>query len=136
MKITSLNFSNAIAFGDKVLNEENRKNVENLRLKFDSLKNDGIPVGDCFYRMPEGHNANLSTADKKYRAGLSSWGDNLIISEKLPSYNMKLAVVEPDGNVLYSDSIDDLEPENVEANSQKEKEANDFLSEVLPKFLK
>lgn len=136
MKISSLNFANAIAFGDKVLNEENRKNVENLRLKFDSLKNDGIPVGDCFYRMPEGHNANLSTADKKYRAGLSSWGDNLIISEKLPSYNMKLAVVEPDGNVLYSDSIDDFELENVEANSQKEKEANDFLSEVLPKFLK
>ncbi len=136
MKITSLNFSNAIAFGDKVLNEENRKNVENLRLKFDSLKNDGIPVGDCFYRMPEGHNANLSTADKKYRAGLSSWGDNLIISENIPLYNMRKAVIEPDGNVLYSDSIDDFELENVEANSQKEKEANDFLSEVLPKFLK
>lgn len=136
MKTYGISSRNAISFGDRVLNDQNKKFVEDLRAKFDSFKENGIPVGDCFYKIPEGQNANLATADKKYKAGISNWGDNLIISEKLPCYDLKKAVIEPDGNVFYSQSVDEKEIEEIKQDSPLAQAVNEFLEKVLPKFVK
>lgn len=135
MRLNAISATKSISFGDRILNDKNKSSVDALRSRFDSFKENGIPVGDCFYRIPEGHNANLSTADKKYKAGLSCWGNNLIISENLPYSDMKKAVIEPDGNVFYTESVDEAEIENVKTGSQTAQRVNEFLQEVLPKFL-
>lgn len=124
----------AVSFGDKILNEDNKNSVRKLREKFDDLKENGIPVGDCFYTVPEERNVNLTTNDKKYKAGLSCWGHNLIISEKLPSYDTKKAVISPDGDVFYTDSVDDFDIENVESDSPLSVKVNEFLTHALNKF--
>ena len=136
MRINSIIANQGIGFGAKILNVQNEDSVRQLRAKFDNLKENGIPVGDCFYSIPTDRNMNLTTNDKKYKAGMSSWGDNLIISEKMPDGDMKKAVVEPDGNVLFCDSVDNSDVEDVEENSEKAEAVNSFLQKILPEFLK
>lgn len=134
----TINFTSnikAVSFGDKILNENNKNSVSKLREKFDDLKENGIPIGDCFYTVPEERNINLTTNDKKYKAGLSCWGHNLIISEKLPSSDTKKAVIAPDGDVFYTDSVDDFDIKNVESDSPLSVKVNEFLTKALNKFL-
>ena len=135
MKINSIIANHCIGFGAKILNEQNEDSVRQLRAKFDDLKQNGIPVGDCFYTIPEDKNVNLTTNDKKYKAGMSCWGDNLVISEKMPDGDMKKAVIAPDGDVLFCDSLDNNEIEYVEENSDKVNYVNDFLNKILSKFI-
>ena len=136
MRINSIIANQGIGFGAKILNEQNEDSVRRLRAKFDNLKENGIPVGDCFYTIPEDKNANLTTNNKKYKAGMSSWGDNLIISEKMPDGDMKKAVIGPDGDVLFCDSVDNNEIEDFEENLEKAEAVNSFLQKILPEFLK
>lgn len=136
MRINSIIANQGIGFGAKILNVQNEDSVRRLRAKFDNLKENGIPVGDCFYTIPEGRNVNLTTNDKKYKAGMSSWGDNLIISEKMPDGDMKKAVIGPDGDVLFCESLDNDEIEDFEENSEKAEAVNSFLQKILPEFLK
>lgn len=135
MRINSIIANQGIGFGARILNEQNEDSVRQLRAKFDNLKQNGIPVGDCFYMIPEDRNVNLTTNDKKYKAGVSSWGDNLIISEKMPDGDMKKAVVTPEEDVLFCDSVDNNEIEYVEENTATANSVNDFLGKILSKFL-
>lgn len=136
MRINSIIANQGIGFGAKILNVQNEDSVRQLRAKFDNLKQNGIPVGDCFYSIPTDRNMNLTTNDKKYKAGMSAWGDNLIISEKMPDGDMKKAVIGPDGDVLFCESLDNNEIEDFEENSEKAEAVNSFLQKILPEFLK
>ena len=135
MRINSIIANQGIGFGARILNEQNEDSVRQLRAKFDNLKQNGIPVGDCFYSIPTDRNVNLTTNYKKYKAGMSSWGNNLIISENMPDGDMKKTVITPDGDVLFCDSVDNNEIEYVEENTATANSVNDFLGKILSKFL-
>ena len=61
MRINSIIANQGIGFGARILNEQNEDSVRQLRAKFDNLKQNGIPVGDCFYSIPTDRNVNLTT---------------------------------------------------------------------------
>ena len=129
MRVNSIIANHGSGFGARILSEQNEDSVRQLRAKFDNLKQNGIPVGDCFYSIPTDRNMNLTTNDKKYKAGM-------IISEKMPDGDMKKAVIGPDGDVLFCESLDNNEIEDFEENSEKAEAVNSFLQKILPEFLK
>ncbi len=137
MKITPISCRYRISpnFGDKVLTDENQKSVTELRVKLNSMVENGIPVGNCYYKIFERRSANLYTNDNKYKAAVSSWGNNLLISEDLPMGDMKKAVISPENDVFYTDSFYDKDINEVKENTEEEKIVNEFLKKVLPKFL-
>ena len=97
MKIQTLSCHYAPNFGDRILNDNNKQQVENLKAKLKFLNKNGIPIGDCFYKIPEDNNGYLVTKDKKFRASFSCWGNNLIVSQRLNNYDLKKVVIDPDG---------------------------------------
>ncbi len=135
MKIQTLSCHYAPNFGDRILNDNNKQQVENLKAKLKFLNKNGIPIGDCFYKIPEDNNGYLVTKDKKFRASFSCWGNNLIVSQRLKNDDLKKVVIEPDGNVFFTEAEDDFDIEEVKAGSKTEKTVNNFLKTVLPKFL-
>ena len=122
-------------FGDKVLNEKNQQLVEQFKEKMDFLKENGIPVGDCLYMIPAGRNFNLKTSDKKCYAGISAWERDLVVAERDQKLELRKAVVSKDGDVYFTHSEEEYDVKPVKKNSPIVENVNEFLSEILPRFL-
>ena len=69
MQINSINSYNC-TFGDKILTKENQKMVNSLKDRFASFKENGLPVGDCYYKLPENSQISLKTNDKKFNQNI------------------------------------------------------------------
>ena len=133
---TNYTYKNATPkFGDKVLDERNQQLIAQFRERMNSLKENGIPVGDCLYMIPAGRNFNLKTADKKSYAGISAWDADLIVAERDQKLELRKAVVSKDGDVYFTPSEEDYDVKPVKKNSPVVEKVNEFLSEILPKFL-
>jgi len=120
-------------FGDKILTKENKKMVEALKGRFESFKEQGLPVGDCYYKMPENSPLSLKTKDKKYSAGMSALGNNLFVRRVENNDYMTISIA-PDNDVKYWEMGLDI-IESVKNESPLADKVNKFLSDVLPKFL-
>lgn len=134
MKINSINNNYNCTFGDKILTKENAKMVESLKNKFASFKEHGLPVGDCYYKMPENSPLSLKTKDKKYSAGMSALGNNLFV-RRVENHDFMTISIAPDNDVKYWELGQDI-IESVKEGTTLANRVNNFLSDVLPKFLK
>ena len=124
-----------INFQGKILDSSNKKLVNKVREHITSIEQNGIRVGNCICKIPQ-DKVCLTTIDKKYSIGMSSWGNNLIIKQFLNRQKNKIRYfkITPDKNVEYSHS-EDLEFCDVKKGSLLAKVINKTLSEILPKFL-
>lgn len=132
MQINSINSYNC-TFGDKILTKENQKMVNSLKDRFASFKENGLPVGDCYYKMPENSPLSLKTKDKKYSAGMSALGNNLFV-RRTENHDFMTISIAPDNDVKYWELGQDV-IESVKKDSPLADRVNKFLSDVLPKFL-
>ena len=132
MQINSINSYNC-SFGDKILTKENQKLVNSLKDRFASFNENGLPVGDCYYKMPENSPLSLKTKDKKYSAGMSALGNNLFV-RRTENHDFMTISIAPDNDVKYWDLGQDV-IESVKKDSPLADRVNKFLSDVLPKFL-
>lgn len=131
MRINKVDYKTSPQFGDNILTKENENLVRMLREELDTIKTQGIPLGDCFCKVPEETNITLETKDKKYSTGYSMWGENLIIRETNRKDNGRY-VISKDNDIFWSDEDDvkELKHESKEALT-----ANLFLAQTIPLFL-
>ncbi len=131
MKINKIAYKTSPQFGDNILTKENETLVRMLREQLHTLKTQGIPIGDCFCKVPEETNITLETKDKKYKTGYSMFGENLIIRETNRKDNGRY-IISSDNNIFWSDEDDvkELKQESKEALT-----ANLFFAQTIPLFL-
>ena len=127
-----INTSNNCSFNGRILTKDNHKLVNNLKERLENFQRNGIPIGDCFYKVPENTKITLKTNDKKYSAGISALGNNLFV-RRIEKQDFMTISIEPDKNVKYWE-IGFAEIEDVKKDSPLADKINNFLAEVLPKF--
>ena len=127
-----INTNNNCNFNGRILTKDNHKLVNNLKERLENFQRNGIPVGDCFYKVPENTKITLKTNDKKYSAGISALGNNLFV-RRIENRDFMTISIEPDKNVKYWE-IGFAEIEDVKKDSPLADKINNFLAEVLPKF--
>lgn len=127
-----INTNNNCSFNGRILTKDNHKLVNNLKERLENFQRNGIPIGDCFYKVPENTKITLKTNDKKYSAGISALGNNLFV-RRIENRDFMTISIEPDKNVKYWE-IGFAEIEDVKKDSPLADKINNFLAEVLPKF--
>ena len=95
-----INTNNNCNFNGRILTKDNHKLVNNLKERLENFQRNGIPVGDCFYKVPENTKITLKTNDKKYSAGISALGNNLFV-RRIENRDFMTISIEPDKNVKY-----------------------------------
>ncbi len=123
---------NQPAFKGYILSGKNIQLVNQVRARITRLGKEGIPVGNCVYRFPEGETPRLETKDKRFSVCFTEWEHNLKIAERTPESEKEILITQ-DNNVKYSkDDSDfiDVKPLNILADN-----LNRYLSDVLKKFL-
>lgn len=132
MKIHTINSGKNIRFGDKILNKKNKSSIIEIKQKFEMLKQNGIPVGDCIYKIPEDTNVNLTTNDNKYTISENNFANNLLIMDNSRKDSGRY-IINNDFNVnWYDDNQDRI---NIKKNSKEAKIANDNLTNILQTIL-
>lgn len=132
MKIHTNNYKKTITFGDTILNKKNKSYIGEIQQKFETLRQNGIPVGDCFYKIPEDANINLTTNDNKYTISENNFANNLIIKDNSRKDSGRY-IVNTNFNVNWYD--DNLDQVNVKKNSKEAKIANNNLTNILQTIL-
>ena len=127
-----INTNNNCSFNGRILTKDNHKLVNNLKERLENFQRNGIPIGDCFYKVPENTKISLKTNDKKYSAGISALGNNLFV-RRIENQDFMTISIEPAKNVKYWE-IGFAEIEDVKKDSPLADKINNFLREVLPKF--
>ncbi len=134
MKISSktTNTCNHQSFGDKILSQSNKNTISDIKSKFNDMRKNGISVGDCFYKIGADEGANLTTNDKKYSIVENNWANNLLIIDNTREDNGRFIISE-DNNVKWFDNLQD--EVNIKKNSREALQTNQFLADILKKFL-
>ncbi len=128
MKIYTTYNQKTIPFGDKILNKKNKASIIEIKQNFEILRKNGIPVGDCFYKIPEYTNINLTTNDNKYTISENNFANNLIIKDNSRKDSGRY-IINNDFNVnWYDDNQDQI---NIKKNSNDAKIANNNLTKIL-----
>lgn len=121
-------------FNGKILNEQNKQNIQKLREKLNDIEINGVPINNnCVCKLPPDSSATLKTKDNKYSIGKSSLGNNLVIREKLDNDEYHKVIISPQNNV--SEILYDDEWVDIKKDSESAKRINSQLAKILQIFL-
>lgn len=121
-------------FNGKILNEQNKQNIQKLREKLNDIEINGVPINNnCVCKLPPDSTATLKTKDNKYSIGKSSLGNNLVIREKLDNDEYHKVIISPQNNV--SEILYDDEWVDIKKDSESAKRINSQLAKILQIFL-
>ncbi len=121
-------------FNGKILNEQNKQNIQKLREKLNDIEINGVPINNnCVCKLPPDSTATLKTKDNKYSIGKSSLGNNLVIREKLDNDEYHKVIISPQNNV--SEILYDDEWVDIKKDSESAKRINTQLAKILQIFL-
>ena len=121
-------------FNGKILNEQNKQNIQKLREKLNDIEINGVPINNnCVCKLPPDSSATLKTKDNKYSIGKSSLGNNLVIREKLDNDEYHKVIISPQNNV--SEILYDDEWVDIKKDAESAKRINSQLAKILQIFL-
>ena len=63
MKISSIanNDGKNLNFNGRILTKENKRMVSALKSRLENFQTNGLPIGDCYYKIPENSRITLKT---------------------------------------------------------------------------
>lgn len=128
---TAIPFNNQ-SFGDKILSRSNKDAISSIKNKFNDMRINGIPVGDCFYQVGKDEPLNLTTNDKKYSISENNWNSSLLIIDRTRDDRGRF-IIKKNNDVSWFDETQ--EEINIKKGSNDALLANRFLADILKKFL-